>query len=64
MVAPQVHLWTRDVYHSMIKHGLFDRQRVELIAGHIIDMSPMGSEHATAVALAATALEHAQEARI
>ena len=43
----------------MIKHGLFDRQHVELIEGYIIDMSPMGSEHATAVALTATALEHA-----
>ena len=38
MGAPHVHLWTRDVYHSMIQHGLFDRQRVELIAGHIIDV--------------------------
>jgi Uma2 family endonuclease len=39
--------------------GLFDRQRVELIEGQIVNMSPMGSEHATTVTLTAHAVERA-----
>ena len=51
LVAPHVHLWTRNEYHQMAELGWFARQRVELIEGQVIDMSPMGSGHATAVAL-------------
>jgi Uma2 family endonuclease len=57
LVAPHVHLWTRNEYHQMAELGWFARQRVELIEGQVIDMSPMGSEHATAVALTAKAVE-------
>lgn len=55
---PQVHLWTRDEYYKMADAGLFEHRRVELIEGRIFDMSPMGSLHATAVALAAHTVEH------
>jgi Uma2 family endonuclease len=57
LVAPHVHLWTRNEYHQMAELGWFARQRVELIEGQVIDMSPMGSEHATAVVLTAKAVE-------
>ena len=57
LVAPHVHLWTRNEYHQMAELGWFSRQRVVLIEGQVIDMSPMGSEHATAVALTAKAVE-------
>ncbi len=57
LAEPRVHLWTRDEYYRMAEAGLFER-RVELIEGRVIDMSPMGSLHATAVALAARTVEH------
>ena len=59
LVAPHVHLWTRSEYHQMAELGWFARQHVELIEGQVIDMSPMGSEHATGVALTAKAVERA-----
>lgn len=59
LAEPHVHLWTRDEYYKMAEAGLFEQRRVELIEGRVIDMSPMGSLHATAVALAARAVEHA-----
>jgi Uma2 family endonuclease len=43
----------------MAQLGLFAGKRVELIEGQVIDMSPMGSLHATAVALAARSVEPA-----
>ncbi len=43
----------------MAEMGLFRGKRVELIEGQVIVMSPMGSPHATAVALAAHRLEAA-----
>jgi Uma2 family endonuclease len=54
---PHVHLWTRDEYYQMAHMGLFRGKRVELIEGQVIVMSPMGSLHATAVTLAARAVE-------
>ena len=54
---PQVHLWTRSEYYKMAYVGLFDHKRVELIEGQVIEMSPMGSLHATAVALVARTVE-------
>jgi Uma2 family endonuclease len=43
----------------MAELGWFAHQHVELIEGQVIHMSPMGSEHATGVALAAKAVEQA-----
>jgi len=59
LAEPQVHLWTRDEYYKMAGVGLFQGKHVELIEGRIIEMSPMGSLHATAVALVGRALERA-----
>ncbi|HEY0602208.1 MAG TPA: Uma2 family endonuclease [Herpetosiphonaceae bacterium] len=56
---PQVHLWTRDEYYKMAEVGLFDQKRVELIEGRVIEMSPMGSVHATVVTLTARPAERA-----
>lgn len=54
---PRVHRWTRDEYYKMSDLGLFGHKRVELIEGQVIEMSPMGSIHATTVALVARAIE-------
>jgi Uma2 family endonuclease len=54
---PQVHLWTRQEYYKMSQAGLFEQKRVELIEGQVIEMSPMSSLHATAVALVGKVLD-------
>src|SRR6476646_3047533 len=59
LTEPQVHLWTRSEYDKMAELGFFEGKHVELIEGQVIEMSPMGSLHATAVALAANAAEPA-----
>jgi Uma2 family endonuclease len=59
VAAPQVHLWTRDEYYIMAEAGLFRDQRVELIEGQVIEMSPMGSHYATSVSLLLRTLEAA-----
>lgn len=59
ITEPQVHLWTRYEYNQMAQFGLFTGKRVELIEGQVIEMSPMGSLHATAIALAARTVEPA-----
>jgi Uma2 family endonuclease len=38
--------WQLNDYHRMIDSGLFDDRQVELLAHHIIEMSPEGPEHA------------------
>ena len=57
--TPRVRTWTRDEYYQMAALGLFQGQRVELILGQIIEMSPQGSRHATAVLLAQEAIRQA-----
>jgi Uma2 family endonuclease len=42
--APR-HQFTVADYHRMGEAGIFDGQRVELIEGEIIDMSPIGRKH-------------------
>jgi Uma2 family endonuclease len=57
MIAePQVHLWTQAEYYKMGEAGLFDSTHTELIEGQVIEMSPIGSRHRTAVVLVAEAL--------
>jgi Uma2 family endonuclease len=56
LVEPHVHQWTRDEYYKMAEAGLFDGKHVELIEGQVIEMSPMGSLHITAVTLAGDVL--------
>lgn len=57
-LAPRIHSWTCDEYYKMADAGLFHSKRVELIEGQVVEMSPMGSVHATGVVLAGTVLEH------
>src|SRR5713101_4613416 len=45
------HLFTTDEFHRMGNAGLFQEDdRVELLEGEIIEMSPIGSRHAGCVA--------------
>lgn len=57
LAEPQVHRWTRDEYYKMAEIGLFEHKRVELIEGRVIEMSPIGSLHATGVTLAAATMQ-------
>lgn len=55
--APRPRLWTREEYYKMAEAGVFrPGERVELIGGRIVAMSPQNSPHATAVVLAEDAL--------
>jgi Uma2 family endonuclease len=38
--------WTFEEYHRMIKAGILDDRRVELLKGEIVEMSPEGEPHA------------------
>ncbi len=60
MKAIEIRRWTRSEYEKMIAAGLFaPGERVELIDGEILQMTPQGSFHATAVRLAEDALRTA-----
>ena len=54
--APNPHRFTRDEYYVMAEAGLFQNQRVELIEGVIIDMSPHNDPHAVAILLVQQAM--------
>ena len=55
--APQVRRWMRDEYRKMAEYGLFaPEERVELIEGDIVEMSPKRSSHSTSTTLAGDAL--------
>jgi Uma2 family endonuclease len=47
--APAVHRFTRDEYYQMAEAGLFRNERVELLEGEIITMSPQNTPHASTV---------------
>lgn len=47
----KLHRWTRDEYYQMADLGFFDKKRVELIEGEIIEMAPMKTLHATVIRL-------------
>lgn len=48
--APAVHSFTVDDFHRLSASGVFGpEERVELIAGQIYDMTPIGALHATSV---------------
>ena len=48
--APQKRLFTRKEYHAMGKAGVFaPNERVELLEGEIIAMSPVGSRHSSCI---------------
>ncbi|MBI3798787.1 MAG: Uma2 family endonuclease [Deltaproteobacteria bacterium] len=48
-VAPVVHRFTRDEYYRMAEAGLFRDERMELLDGEIITMSPQLTPHASTV---------------
>lgn len=49
LTTPAPHRFTREEYHRMGKAGLFREERVELLDGEIITMSPKNSPHAATV---------------
>jgi Uma2 family endonuclease len=56
----QPHRWTRAQYERMVEDGYFkDGERVELLDGEILAMTPQNSTHATSAQKAARALETA-----
>jgi Uma2 family endonuclease len=55
--APSVHRFTRDEYYRMAEAGLFRDERVELLDGEIITMSPQNTPHASTVYRLAHRLE-------
>jgi Uma2 family endonuclease len=55
--AVQTRLWTRQEYERLVAEGFFHpEERLELVDGEIIRMTPQGSPHATASSLAADTL--------
>lgn len=56
-VLPGPRRWTRDEYYRLGELGMFQDQRVQLINGEIVVMSPMGTRHAAAMQLASKALQ-------
>lgn len=59
LTESRLYRWTRDEYNRLAALDFFAGRRVELIEGQIVDRGPMGSAHATAIALVARALERA-----
>lgn len=58
--APRLRLWARAEYDRLVSAGVFGpSDRVELLEGEIIEMSPEKSRHAAAVDLALEALRRA-----
>ncbi|MBI3800175.1 MAG: Uma2 family endonuclease [Deltaproteobacteria bacterium] len=55
--VPTVHRFTRDEYYRMAEAGLFCDERVELLDGEIITMSPQNTPHASTVYRTAHRLE-------
>jgi Uma2 family endonuclease len=55
--AIQTRLWSREEYDRLVSAGMFHPdERLELIEGEILQQSPQGSVHATAVTLVENAL--------
>ena len=59
VAEPRTRRWTRAEYYRMGEMGLFDGQRVELIEGEIVTMTPQGTGHAVGIQLAHEALRKA-----
>ncbi len=55
--AIQHHRWTRETYERMVEVGILGSDdALELLDGHIVDMSPQGSRHASIVEVVARRL--------
>jgi len=58
--AVQTRHWSRLEYERLVSVGMFHpEERLELLEGEILQMSPQGSVHATAVSLVENALREA-----
>ena len=56
--TPPARRFTVEEYHQMIDRGILsENDRVELLDGWILEMSPIGPPHATVVSLVAAALQ-------
>lgn len=49
LTAATVKRWTRAEYHRLAEQGWFDGQRVQLIEGEIVEMSPQNWPHHAAI---------------
>lgn len=49
---PRDRLWTREEYDRLVELGLFQGQRLQLIEGRILHVSPQGPDHSIAIELA------------
>jgi Uma2 family endonuclease len=56
---PPVKTWTLEEYYEAIERGMFARQRLELIGGEILQMTPQGGPHFMAISLIEDALREA-----
>jgi len=57
MKSIEMRRWTREEYDKMVAAGMFaPGERVELVDGEILTMTPQGSAHATAIQLVQDAL--------
>jgi Uma2 family endonuclease len=55
--VPSLRLWTREDYYKLAESGVFrPGERVELIGGKIVEMSPQNSPHFTALSLVEDAI--------
>lgn len=54
---------TRVLYDALVDHGLFDGQRVELLEGEIVEVSPQKWPHSSTTTLLARHLDRALVAR-
>ncbi len=45
LVNERLHLLSADQYQQLAETGVFDRKRVELIHGRVVDIGPMGDAH-------------------
>ncbi|MCY4635293.1 MAG: hypothetical protein OXG04_12455 [Acidobacteria bacterium] len=55
--AAETYRWRRDVYDRAVEAGVFGPEdRIELIEGKLVMMTPYGSRHATAMLAAPAAV--------
>ncbi len=54
--AEKTRRWTREEYERLVEQGFFDEERLELVDGVILEMSPQSGRHATGVLQVQSAL--------
>lgn len=59
IAQPRPRRWTREEYYRMADLGLFEGQRVELIAGEVVQMALQSNPHYVAIGLVQDALRRA-----